>query len=912
MLLLFPSGVLLAVIYRIEAAKSYYSSDLTHSVSSFSQILIKTMPSHTALAAPASTKPSLRAQADHLYEQWRYILERLIGYPEVVTFHPTVNTLNVGHDFSLVVYTKDAGEGMLTAVVQGEVSGHIDCTVKRNDCDSDIWLVTFRVLKLEKYTIQLFWSGTEIPRSPLHILPPDPSTVKVEGPLMRDMSVLFICDIADAGYGELLANCRSSRFGNVKTEVANVPNGKVEVFFVPPGKDQFSLSILWDGIHIPGSPFDINLNQPDASRVKVDGPHPCAEGIGPVHTFIDTTEAGDGHLDVKCIASDGDDIPVRVVNEEQPGHFAAVFETSKPGTYNVHVTFSGKPVPNSPFSLSVKAVEVFDINRVVVSGFEEGLRVVGEAVSFIVDCSQAGCMEQPKVTSETPKGKGKKKQGKKEIIQLSERDSDWGVFEGTYTPMNPGRHKIHVQISGISHPNSPFIVTATAQEGKPSIVNPSVYLFGCSDTIVNLNLALPWTVSKVSGYAKLHPSDDELPVTVKKTTDPGQFRCSFWPSGPGVYTLHVHDSKTKNHIVGSPFEVIVLEPTAPRYGHALFQTHRAALKLILHTDDMLSASCTGKAVGPVKADVGQKPDNTSWVQIRLKEPDLYTVEVKTGSKQFPGSPFSFRVLPPLTYDDPACVVPGTPTDPIKLGQRYTLTVLTRGAGDGELTAKVEGSKSGAVPCKIYQVEKEKWEVSFLVERPEVYMVYLYWSGAEVPNTPVKVFPADAAKCRFHHLPSEEDKLLTHKDIVYYVDATEAGYGELTIECEGPSLTTQPSRVTITPSCDNQDDFEVVYTPTAPGTHKHSVYWSGEAIPHSPLTFKVVDEEEEGASQLYSEAKEKLDKFFAATEPQLQRIDVSIHTQPEGGDQVSPKRKQQKLQLDVLPVILLQQLEVSKR
>ena len=780
-----------------------------------------TMPRSMVQAVPASKRPSLATQADHLYEQWRNILKHSIGYPEVITFHSTVTTLTVGYDFSLLVYTKDAGEGELTAAVQGETSGCINCTVKRTDSDSDIWLVTFFVSKLEKYTVRLFWSGIELPQSPFDVQPPDPGAM-----------------------------------------------------------------------------------------VKVDGPHPCSEGTGLVHTFIDTSEAGEGDLQVECETNGEDGGPIKVnvavKKEQQPAHFDAVFEASKTGTYTVHVTFSGKPVPNSPFIVPVK---VFDISKVVVTGFEEGVQVVGETIYFTVDCSQAGSMEQPMVTSETPsKGKGKKRQGKKEVIHLSERDDDSGVFEGEFTPMSAGRHKIHVQISGRAIPNTPFIVRAAAQQERPSIYNSSVHLFGCSNTIVNLDLALPWTVSAISGYAKRQPTDDELQLNVQKTTNPGQFRCSFWPSGPGVYTLHVHDSKTKNHIEGSPFEVIILEPTAPKHGNALFQTHRAALKFIMHTDDILTASCTGKEAGPVKADVVRKTDNTSYVQIGLEEPDLYTVEVKTGSRQFPGSPFSFSVLPPLTYDDPSKVVPEISNDPIKLGEHYSLTVLTHGAGDGKLTAKVEGSKSGAIPFKINQVEKEKWVISFLIERPEVYMVYLYWNVTIVPNMPLKLFPPDASKCRVHHLPPDGERLLTHKDIVYYVDATDAGFGELSIKSEGPSIATQPSKIKVARPSEIQTSYEVAYTPTAAGVYKHSIYWSGEAIPQSPLTFKVVDEE---VLRLYSEAKAKLDEFFASAEPQLQGIDVSIHAQPAAEDQGSPERRRWKLQLDVLPMTLLQRLEVCR-
>ena len=488
--------------------------------------------------------------------------------------------------------TSQAGTGKLSATAQGDIVGAVVC--KTEDEGAGKWVVTFNPPLPDVYTVHVYWNDIDVPCSPFTIstIRVDASKVKVEGPHSNETPVSAICDTSEAGEGTLSAKCTSTRFGDVPVQVDSAENHKQSVLFSPPGKDHYSLSILWDGMHVPDSPFHINLNQPDASMVKVDGPHPCAGGTGPVRTCIDTSEAGDGDLQVACEEGGA---PVEVtLSEDQPGHYTAVFEASTQGTYIVAVIFSDEPVPDSPFSVPIT-------------------RSQDEVVAAVVE-----------------------KQEVEEVYEVEPME----VVEASYIPEG-------------------FVALGFEEEGS---------------------------------IEKEEASPETYPVF-----------------GPGTPLCISVESEDKDDMHSS-----------------------------------IKAKCTGERVGKIPAKVTTNSDGERSVSISPRHPDLYTLEIKVGKEHIPGSPFIVRYAYP---------------------------------------------------------------------------------------------PPVASKCKVH-APPEDDKWLTREEIVYYVDATEAGCGELTIENESPSVATRPSKVKITPPTESEARHKVVYIPTAPGVHKHNILWSGESVPGSPLTFVV--------------------------------------------------------------------------
>ena len=79
----------------------------------------------------------------------------------------------------------------------------------------------------------------------------------------------------------------------------------------------YDVNILFDGVHIPGSPFKVTASEPiDISKVKCKGP-----GVGkavpasfPAKFTVDATKTGKAPLDVEVVGPNGEEYPCEVTD----------------------------------------------------------------------------------------------------------------------------------------------------------------------------------------------------------------------------------------------------------------------------------------------------------------------------------------------------------------------------------------------------------------------------------------------------------------------------------------------------------------------------------------------------------------------------------------------------------------------
>jgi len=114
--------------------------------------------------------------------------------------------------------------------------------------------------------------------------------------------------------------------------------------------------------NIYGSPFTVRVYDP--GRVKVFGLQDCGETGGPIQFSVDTTEAGDGDVDV---IYDGRQMPTRVSRSGQLHQVS--FMPEGPGVYSIEVEFANMDVPGSPFTVEIA-------NPAVVAVYGDGLEKV--------------------------------------------------------------------------------------------------------------------------------------------------------------------------------------------------------------------------------------------------------------------------------------------------------------------------------------------------------------------------------------------------------------------------------------------------------------------------------------------------------------------------------------------------------
>ena len=125
------------------------------------------------------------------------------------------------------------------------------------------------------------------------------------------------------------------------------------------------------------------------------------------------------------------------------------------GTHRVHIDLDGQPMIGSPFTCNT-----YDVGKVVVTGMEGSL-IVGKAVSFTVDASQAGegTLEVEVTTA-------------KSTVQAEVVDKSRGIYEVTFVPQEITRHFANIYYNDDGVPSNPFQcfvgLDAGAVEAAPS------------------------------------------------------------------------------------------------------------------------------------------------------------------------------------------------------------------------------------------------------------------------------------------------------------------------------------------------------------------------------------------------------------------------------------------------------------
>ena len=609
------------------------------------------------------------------------------------------------------------------------------------------------------FTLSILWDGVHVPRSPfqLDINFPDASKVKVDGPhpcVEGTGPVHTFIDTSEAGEGKLSAKCTGNRFRNVPVHVTATAESSYKVSFTPPGNDCFTLSILWDGVHVPRSPFQLDINFPDASKVKVDGPHPCVEGTGPVRTFIDTSEAGNGELRVKCVPSGEDGSPVAVaLTKEQTGQYTAVFKANKPGSYIVDITFNEVPVPGSPFMVPIE-------ERVVYKVYAWGLIVMP--------------FELPREVTKL-NGHVVFKPTGKELQLIIDNGAVPGTFKCTFEPERPGLHEVHIYNGKEPIQGSPFKVRV-----KPPLQPVVTGLHGvhCVDEAVPFQvdctmagagkLVVRNELSGEKGQKIHHIEKTSILDTVQRKGCEGLYDGIFVPKVAGKHLVYIDWCGTQ--IDEAPFVINAFHRNQPVKLPPTIEPHKTAeIEVFGNLHDILSASAIGDRTGNAQVTIVQdEGSRRSVVYFTPLFADTYTLSVFLNESHIEGSPFRIEVGSPQR-DTPEKVKDDVTTSlhvsqpylpsvegidgahafiyqedilalskPLELKQPCAFRVNVHGAGPG--TLKV--SSSGPSKCNVVILDCKDNHGVFIVKclpsRPGVYTLKVYWKEQPVQGSPLTV------------------------------------------------------------------------------------------------------------------------------------------------------------------------------
>lgn len=627
-----------------------------------------------------------------------------------------------------------------------------------------------------------------------------------------------------AGRGKLTASVKSCSTSEVVPATVTHPSKHHHnVFFSPSRGMVYELSVNYDEIPIPGSPFEIKLG--DASQCVAQG-----EGLSTVqmdrwsHFLIDTVKAGVGDLTVTIEGEDRVAVEPRI--NPSGSKYNVSYQPPKGGTYRIHVLWNRVHIPGSPFEAICVDPDQFRIvdqlDRVV----------IGRPIRFMVTSEIE--IEEEKLTVFA-------EQDDEQIHGQTEKVDDL-MYSCTLQLPKIGNYSIHTRWGEAHITGSPF---------EMEVVNP----IGSDDFEVTANeldageLGVQiFSPRRAFKYGELAASvqnaakkDTQMPVIVNQISNE-TCTVKFRPTrGHGVvYFLSITYEGT--HILGSPFRLISSERAPCRVRvkgvHTVQMGTWSKFSVLTRSASYEDLDIAIRKEGGDNTDADtciDAPENEDQCEVKylLKSSGVYVVTVTHRGQVVPGTPFRVQCCDPASYS-----IREVPKR-LMTGDTLELVVTTEHAPmEWECLTATAKSKTGAkLSVPLVRTSGTTYAGSLDVTESDHYKLHVYCCGVEVDKSPLKfkvLSPPIAANIRASG-PGLSDGYVGEKG-VFTIDASEGGDGYINVKVQGPSgfdidmkHTTGEEKIVL-----------AHYNPAHEGEYLIHILWSEEHIPGSPFSVYIAD------------------------------------------------------------------------
>ncbi|XP_030888187.1 filamin-B [Leptonychotes weddellii] len=732
------------------------------------------------------------------------------------------------------------------------------------------------------YAVDVTYDGHPMPGSPYTVeasLPPDPTKVKAHGPGLEGGLVgkpaEFTIDTKGAGTGGLGLTVEGPC--EAKIECSDNGDGTCSVSYLPTKPGEYFVNILFEEVHIPGSPFKADIEMPfDPSKVVASGPGLQHGKVGEAGLLsVDCSEAGPGALGLEAISDSGAKAEVCIENNKD-GTYAVTYVPLTAGMYTLTMKYGGELVPHFP--ARVKVEPAVDTSRVKVFGPGiEGKDVFREATTdFTVDSrplTQVGG-DHIKAHIANPSGAS---------TECFVTDNADGTYQVEYTPFEKGLHVVEVTYDDVPIPHSPFKVAVTegcqpsrvqaqgpglkeAFTNKPNVFTVvtrgagigglGITVEGPSESKINCRDNKDGSCS--AEYIPFAPGDYDVNITyggahipgspfrvpVKDVVDPSKVKVAGPGLGSGVRARILQSFTVDSSKAGlAPLEVRVLGPRADETDSQSWRSPLKAISEFFKGDPKGDFTETG-LVEPV--NIVDNGDGTHTVTYTPSQEGPYMVSVKYADEEIPRSPFKVKVLP--TYDASKVTAsgPGLSSYGVPASLPVEFAIDARDAGEGLLAVQITDQEGKPKRAIVHDNEDGTYAVTYIPDKTGRYMIGVTYGGDDIPLSPYRIRATqtgDASKCLATG-PGIASTVKTGEEVGFVVDAKTAGKGKVTCTVLTPDGTEAEADV-----IENEDGtYDIFYTAAKPGTYVIYVRFGGVDIPNSPFTVMATDGEVEAVEE----------------------------------------------------------------
>lgn len=681
------------------------------------------------------------------------------------------------------------------------------------------------------HVIDVRLEGKPVEGNPFKPYIVDPSRVRLAGglsphvnekgiiPLHVNKEKRLPFDASEAGVGELTAEVRGPS-GRIPIAIDARNDGRHTVFFTPREEGKHYIDVKWSGFPLVDSPYEgfatweptPDLDFPDSRDVGVrevvslrqiplqsSRPPEEDKDIIPLtvgqekELTFDTSKTGPGQL-TAAVKGPTKKVPV-FIGEEMSGQPTIVFTPQEEGKHLIEVNWNGLPLEASPFigyashepnNNSYLAPPVYPFGRRTPSSQEKDKDIIPLKVQqqkqIPFDATEAG---PGRLTATV--------NGPTHSVPVAVQDKGDNKPTLLFTPIEEGKHQIHVDWNGLPLAESPLLGYATKdvpQLNGFAHLAPAPPLLGTSNRIPDQDKdIIPLKVGQ----------EKRLPVDATK-------------AGAGRLTS------------------LVRGPT--RNIPAAIEDKGDGTPLIRFTPE----------------EEGKHYIDVNWNNTPLPHSPL--LGFATRELQQPNGYASDA--PPVYYVPQHPLKDGYPSAgekdiiPLKVNQQKALPFDATRAGPGRLTATVRGPKR-SIPTSVDDKKDGRPVLRFTPEEEGKHYIEPSWNGHHIPQSPLIGYAAPDDGPHYSGLPpvylagyhpktgkpydGDNDIIplkVNHPKHLPF-DATEAGPGTMTATVRGPR-----KQIPVTVDDKKNGKPTLQFTPEEEGKHLIDVNYNGQPIPKSPF------------------------------------------------------------------------------
>ena len=760
-----------------------------------------------------------------------FIMSIISPQPEKVNL---ISTIIPNQLLPLVVLTFDtteAGRGEMHANTRGLKSGEMN-NHEVTESSPGTWKVSFIPPFPDTYHVSCFWGKREITHSPFQVNLESAVASKVivgelhipaEAGMGED--IWLDLDCSEAGHDVVRGTLEDTTSSNTQeAEIKSLGLKRYRVKIEPNEPLLYNLAVRYGRDHMPGSPFEVDLQLciPEGVKIKERCLPQYSDGREG-YIVLDTNEAGRGKLTASVHAETSyDSIPLKF-QELGENICKIMFTPPNPDQYVLEIFWSDVQIPSSPHHFSV--LQPISPEKVVCGeliGYGPGT-----LAKLNVNTHGAG---QAQLTASC-EGES---QGAVDVkVETSETDADSHVI--SFTPPVEDNYSLTVRYCGTAVPGSPFQLDLHLDPLK-------CFLFEDNDLKmpIHVDQDVTFGVNTTKGGAgKLRVSvipPDGKPAPFLNVTKPenGIYYVSYTPTHAGLHQINLKWGV--GCVPASPLQLDVKEPAVPIY----YNGKPVAIqlkKLNVPLNDLTAIAAHVRLKTNHDVTISQIKKDEFMLVFEAEKPGMYRVNIHLSGTEVEGSPYYVRYAPPANPS--ACVVSGL-TGSAHIGETTEFTLDASNAGFGEISVRPNIPLSGLESTVNIRDNRDgSYLVQYTPQCVGSHQIHIEWSNEAIPGSPFSLDverPQDSEDVA--QLAAGEDKLFqephpTEKPVMFIIETPDGQSGKLSVSCRGPGK----------PEMKVEDNKNQSYTcklvPKEPGNYWIHVLWKRRHIEGSPYLLTVI-------------------------------------------------------------------------